>query len=368
MQPPTSRALDASTRGGSREALVAELWTSVASGSTGERCRALLERIDARLRLLRAADGWVITYEALEARGTAEQLAESAPRELALCVGRPALPWPSTCRRVLEETGVDVSAAKVRAGFTRGHLLEVVVALPSHPEAELAAELAVEGLLGEAFVDDWVLAVGTQPLLRGGPLRVVQDGAPAADMHPLPELSTIAERAVSAIDGLLPSRFRHEASTGAEWTLLEMKPGEGAQGSRVLATTCSPELVKCALEGMPFHSRRFSKLGERFVWLATDARAPRGQRQAFREMTEARLDAALREHRLGAVIGTGFGERQDYVDLCLAPAASARDFTEVARDPALRLLREILRDLHLGGSGTVVGFYDTRFAEARLEP
>lgn len=332
--------------------------------------RSPFEEVEPRLGLELAPGGaWTVTYSELEARGLAELVAECAPLGFEMRVGRGAASWEEVRRTVLDETGVDVSHARVRAGFTRGHLLEVVVALPSHGDADYAAELAVEGLLGEAFLDDWVLAIGTKPLLRGGPLRVVQASSDG-EMHPLPELVTIAERAVNAVTELLPEEPFAKRSFGAEWTLLEMEPRQAAddvdpQAGRVLATTCVPELVKCALEGMPFHSRRFSRHAERFAWLRAPANDRGPEREAARRQLEESLDLALRERGLGAVVGGGFGARHDFVDLALA-AAPARSYVDAARDPALGAVTEVARRLGLTGSGALLGFYDTRWSEARI--
>ncbi len=356
------------------ERTAAELWGRLREASErGTLSASPFERIDPRLGLERAPGGeWSVTYAELEVRGLAELVAAYAPSGLEVRVGRGARSWETTRRVVLEETGVDVTQARVRAGFTRGHLLEIVVALPSHPDAEYAAELAVETLLGETFLDDWVLAIGTKPLLRGGPLRVVQASSDG-DMHPLPELIDIAGRAVSAVRELLSDEPCSKRHFGAEWTLLEMEEREATddvdpQADRVLVSTCFPELVKSALEGMPFHSQRFSRHGERFVWLRAPASGRGLDRDGARRRLEERLDRALRERGLGAVIGGGFGARHDYVDLALAAPSSPRAFVDASRDPALATVAEAASALGISGSGAMLGFYDTRWSKTRIVP
>jgi hypothetical protein len=352
----------------------AEFWAALGSerAASAPTARRLLSRIEPRLGWEPAERGpWgVLTYAELEARGVAERLAEIAPRSLMISVGRPPMPWLDVCRSVMEQTGVDISAARVRAGFTRGHLLEVVVGIsPSSGDVGLAAELAVEGLLGEAFVDDWIVAVDAAPLPRTGPLRVVQKAAPAESMHPLSELCAIAERAVCAVDEQLPTVPRATRRVGAEWTVLDMEPSDvGPAPDRVLITTYEPELVKCALEGMPFHSRRFSRVGERFAWLGAPAlEEGAADRQQRLQHIEEELDLALRARELGAVIGSGFGKERDYFDLCLAAPASAGVFADVTRDPALAAVVKLAQHLGFGGAGAMLGFYDTRWSEVRIE-
>lgn len=355
------------------ELVAAEFWAEAARAQGPEAvrdARRKLSNIDRRLRWEQspAEARGVLGYLELEARGHAEHLAEHAPSGFHVSVGRPQGSWPEVRKSVLEDTGVDISGARVRAGFTRGHLLEVVVGIPqSSGDARLAAELAVEGLLGEAFVDDWIVAIDSVALPRSGPLRVVQKGA-GDDMHSLEELCAIAVRAVSAVDEQLPSAPRAKRQVGADWTVLEMESAEdfGPQPDRVLATTYEPELVKCALEGMPFHSRRFSKVGERFAWLGAPALGEGAARQAQRQHVEDALDRGLRALGLGAVIGSGFGEKRDYLDLCLAAPASAGAFSVVACDPTLGALVRLARELGWGGPGAVLGFYDTRWSEARI--
>lgn len=330
-------------------------------------CLELLHSVDERLRVEPGEKDldWVVTYDAIEARGMAEVVAAQA-RDLRVGVGRPAQPLEPLLRDLLERTGRDLSRARVRVGFTRGHLLEVLVGLPPQlaldrstgSGAELdpqeIAEWLVEGLLGETLVDDWVAAIDTTVLPREGLLRVVQPATTAPEMFALAELSPLLGRAVAGVDEQLPRQPRWAGAVGAEWTWLEIEPDvEGVQADRVAAVTWLPELLKCALEGLPFHSRRFSRCEERFVWL--EAPAERGaEREQRREHIERALDRVLRERRQGALIGTGFGPRYDYFDLCLSPG-----------DDALRTVLEVGQRLQLRAPSQL-RFYDSRWAEEGL--
>jgi hypothetical protein len=336
--------------------VVRDIWACLEdSSSRVELCLPQLRALDGRLGLEAdpAGNGWRVTYDELSARGAAEWVADLGPVGR-VAVGRPALPWRQVERGLLESLGAEVAAARVRAGFTRGHALEVVVSLPpSGPEPQIVAERLVEGLLGEATTDDWIAAVDVAALPRPGGLPVLQAGVPAGETHPAADLPVLLERAVAAVDALLPPLPRHALEVGAEWTLLEMPPDPASpQPDRVSAATCLPELLKCALEGLPLHSRRFSRWGESFLWLKVPA--SRAERVARREQIERTLDERLRAESAGALVGTGFGAHYDYFDLCLsAGEASLLALLRAARSSGL-------------GRGTELGFYDSRWAEERL--
>lgn len=344
-----------------------------------ERCRELVRTVDERLDLVRReglargdglaragglVDGslvhadrgpsWFVTYDELPARGVAEWVAGGA-RGGQASVGLPACPLERVLRDAGELGGCDVSRARVRVGFTRGHAVEVMVALPSATrEPQIVAERLVEGLLGEAETDDWVAAVDVIELPRPGSLRVVQPGPSEGESFPLAALPDLVARAREGVRALLPTEPRHRLARAADWTWLEMPPDpEGVQPDRICAATCAPELVKAALEGLPFHSRRFSRWEERFVWIATPASDAR-HRAERRHVVEERFDETLRAEGLGAVVGTGFGARFDYLDLCLGP-----------EDAALERVLALGAELEFG-RGAELGFYDSRWAEERL--
>jgi hypothetical protein len=98
----------------------------------------------------------------------------------------------------------------------------------------------------------------------------------------------------------------------------EPRADHEAQDDLLLATTRYPEMLKCFLEGRPFSSRRFSKLGELFVYLKFDQlELSAAERLAHRTRIEDALDLCLRRERLGAVIGNGLGLRYGYLDFAL---------------------------------------------------
>ena len=91
--------------------------------------------------------------------------------------GRPQLSFERALR-ALGTRAKGFAEAGARAGFTRGHLLEVVVNLPggrANEEEVADAEGLVWSVLGERKADAWVGSVKVAPAPRGGALRVVTE-------------------------------------------------------------------------------------------------------------------------------------------------------------------------------------------------
>jgi hypothetical protein len=134
----------------------------------------------------------------------------------------------------------------------------------------------------------------------------------------LPELS----RAVSALTGGAASVAADaQANVSREdWTLLEVEPLAAASPRRkddlVLASTCTPELLRCYLDDSPCASRRFSRAGEQFVFVSyQDDERTMERRVARRTLIETGLSECFMG--VGAVTGVGLGVRTTYVDLAL---------------------------------------------------
>ncbi len=228
---------------------------------------------------------------------------------------------------VKQASGVDLSRAKARAGFSRGHLLDVFVSLPggrgdSHELA--AARQLLSLVLGEACVSDWLGEVAVVPAPRGGALAVVQPASEdAARFFPLAELRGAVEAAISGLYLGLPEAPLCEIGGEQRWTLLELETESAddyaAQDDAVLASTFMPEMLKCFLSGSPFASCRFSRHGELFAYLKFKQR-PRDLRAglAARRVLEDAIDAALVTERAGRVVGSGLGVMYAYVDFALS--------------------------------------------------
>jgi len=252
---------------------------------------------------------------------------------------RPARGFEEMLETVGREHGFDLSAARARAGFARGHLLELVIyadgfGARGDEQAAVAAERAAEVLLGERVLDDWVGQIDCEPLPRRGPLRVVQ--REAAPTFPLAELPQTLASAIEALSAELPDMARLSMPREG-WVLFEAEPEAAAeyaeQDDVALASSALPEMLKCFLEGAPFSSKRFVRGGASLAYLKLDAHgASFEERVAARVRLEDEVAAALSARRLGAVVGNGLGLRYAYVDVALAPGPEPlRVLCEVAR-------------------------------------
>jgi hypothetical protein len=246
-----------------------------------------------------------------------------------------AMPIEQALADVHARTGLDLSAARVRVGFSRGHLLEVVVHSPhvtsvTDELALSAADLLVSRSIGGRHFHEWIGAVDVAPIARGGPLRVIDAtrGAPQATL-PVGDLPLAVNRAIEEVEAALPD-LQHQARVAREaWTLLELTPEPQDDYSHLddlaLVSTVMPEALKSFLQGSPFASRRFSRTGERLVYVKLDAtRCTSEGRHALRVAAEDAVESALSAHGAGAVVGAGLGLRYAYLFVALEDLDRAR--------------------------------------------
>jgi hypothetical protein len=206
--------------------------------------------------------------------------------------------------RVRAATELDLRVARARAGFTRGHLLEIVFSLPGgsgNERERSAAQDLVWEIVGARRAQDWIGAVELVAAPRGGPLKLIAS-KPGHDF-PL------------ALDELW-------RSAGGDWTLFELEPEAAEDFAQkddlVMAVTRVPELLKCYLARAPFSSLRFSRHGELFFHLKYESRGKPETRLAVRERLEAELDRELAGAEAGRVVGGGLGLYYSYVDFALS--------------------------------------------------
>lgn len=280
----------------------------------------------------------------VQKRPCLERFASSSPKDVKVVTERGARPFEQVQSDVRAVTGYELASARVRAGITRGHLLDVVVYLAgsagsSDVHAGHAAELAVEGCLGERVVDDWVSAITSAPLPRSGPIRLIQHSDELARTFELSELPAAVERAVLGVRGSLADERLDATPPRSDWVMLEAEAndaGAAAQADLLLASTFMPEMLKCFLEGSPFSSLRFARHGERFAYLKYQSTGDLRERVNARQVLEDALDAQLRAGQLGCVVGNGVGRRHCYVDLALCDVDRALvEIEGVARRAAL---------------------------------
>jgi len=268
---------------------------------------------------------------------------------------RPALPLTRVETRFKDLLGGKLGAVRARAGFARGHLLELVLHLPRSPRtgADVSAEVLAQALLGERLVDDWVGAIDVVPAEgseRGPRSLPVLQPEPQGELS-LADLPSAVSAAIDGLSaGLDPRPLYDQNELG--WTMLECEPSSrdsaAAQGDALLVATVMPELMKSFLRGEPFSSQRFSRAGERFAYL----KLQRGALPAERWLSERRaledaVDSALREARAGCVFGTGLGLSHAYVDLAYADL-----------DAGVHLTREVARRLDAPDESWIQ-FFDT---------
>lgn len=224
--------------------------------------------------------------------------------------------------------GVDFADGQARAGFTRGHLLEVVV-YSSYFESATdgagldAAQFLVTRLLGEERFDEWISSVDISPAPRSSSLRVISESEePTRERFAVIDLPEVFSRAVDGLRAQFPPVPYHAFCERAEWTLLELQPRQGEDYAELedlaLCATMLPEMTKCFLQGERFSSTRFSNQHEHFCFLKVDgAGTSDEQRFEKRLALEEALNRALVPGRVGCVVGAGLGLRYVYLLLAL---------------------------------------------------
>jgi len=243
-----------------------------------------------------------------------------------------ALPLALALSRIRAESGVDFARARARAGFARGHLLEVVVYLPggsgSRGEHEAAEEL-VRLLLGEESFERWIGRVLATPTVRGGPLTVLNENTEERAALPLETLPETVHAAIAGLRLALPVLPPAVSEDSADWIAFELEPERAAdyaaQDDLLLCSSRTPELKKSFLRGEPFYSGRFCNSETLFVYLKYESSEPRLElRLAERSRLEELVTRTLAPAQ-ATLVGLGFGLRYDYLDLAVAEPSCVRE-------------------------------------------
>jgi hypothetical protein len=351
--------------------LAGRAWSRLAAGDTAA-ASASFSELDERL-VLAVVDGAAHGAPCAElgvlessawplAQLVLEQTGDDIGHVLSL--GRAPCALAQALQSIARVHHVDLSRATLRAGFSRGHLLEITLRVPGGNAAEneqIAAEELVRAVLGDRVFETWIGAVHVTPAPRGGPLRVLDSRAPRAELTLHELFDTVAAAALGVQRGLPEQPWLDRLSlasapesTQADWSMLEVEPVPGARGvdkqDLMLASTCTPELLRCYLDGSPCASRRFARHGERFVFLSYADSERSAERRVARR---ARIEAALSERLRGvaAVTGVGLGLHTTYVDLVLCNLETGLG----------RLVAE-LRDLELPRH-SFIQFFDSELSE-----
>jgi len=241
------------------------------------------------------------------------------------------LPCPIALAQVRSKSGIDFQRARARAGFTRGHLLEIVVYVPGgngHGLETEAAEELVRLLVGEELFERWIGSVQATPTVRGGLLTVLNEQAEERSALPLEMLLESVRAAIAGLKlGLAELSFA-DAAEADDWFAFELSPEPAAdyaaQDDLLFCSTRVPELKKSFLRGEPFFSGRFTASGALFAYLKYETGAVGLEaRIAERSSFEERIKGALGE-RDGTIVGLGLGVRYGYIDLALVDPDCAR--------------------------------------------
>lgn len=324
---PSSEEREASERV-ALEARMRAAWEEIAElfraqHADDARVARAVTNVDARLRseLLVERDGArtivVTPREERRLRPLVDAFVECAPKLDGIHVRthRPQRSFAEALATVKREHGFELDSGRARIGFSRGHLLELVIygkgfGGRSDENAGCAAERLVEALVGERVLDDWVGQVDAEPLAGTGRLRVIApDETPTV---PLAELAGTISSATESLRSGLPEPLRDG------WAMFETQPERAddyeAQDDIVLASSALPEMLKCYLEGAPFSSLRFTSRDHVFAYLKLD-----GENSGFEQRLQQRV--AL-EDRLNSdagtattLVGNGLGLRYAYIDL-----------------------------------------------------
>lgn len=251
------------------------------------------------------------------------------------------LPCDLSLSRIRAESGLDFSRARARAGFARGHLLDIVVYLPGgngHRLESDAAEDLVRLLVGEESFERWVGSVLATPTVRGGPLTVLNPSAEDRSALPIEMLLDTVRAAIAGLKAGLLSSPLSRAADADDWFAFELSPEPAAdyagQDDLLFCSTRTPELKKCFLRGEPFFSGRFTASGALFAYLKYETlKSSPEARLAERGRFEALLTRILAECD-GGVMGFGLGVRYGYIDLALTEP----DWVQQRLLPELRAL------------------------------
>ncbi|MEO8900141.1 MAG: hypothetical protein ABI488_00990, partial [Polyangiaceae bacterium] len=241
--------------------------------------------------------------------------------------------------QIRTRSGLDLSKARVRAGFARGHLLDIVVYVPggkgTADETEQAEEL-VRLLVGEESFERWVGSVSATPSARGGPLTVINSNAQERSASPVHTLPETVHAAIAGLKLGLSPLAPSVSSDSDAWVAFELEPEPApdfaAQDDLVLCSTRLPELKKSFLRGEPFFSGRFLNSGALFTYLKFEFSGPNPEAWLAERtrLEEAALRAVHPEQ--AALVGLGLGIRYGYLDF----AVSDPDCVSERLLPALR--------------------------------
>lgn len=258
------------------------------------------------------------------------------------------------------EARVKLKIPDARVSVARGadHRVDVTFrssAFAGVPEeqADHAAFVATETLLGEEALDRWVGVVEAER--QGHDERRATRGE--RRFLPLERLKSTFKSVVAATLDQLPPRPLHDLDlTGSyPWSGYKREApeqSEYADREDVFIGNTALVDVMHASARPGFFSGRFSRFGETFAYLKIGrANVPQKQWVEFRSRFEDAIEPALRAARAGCIYGAATGVTYSYIDLAL---------TNVPR--GVELMREVLRPLSVPRNSWLL-FFDPEYAD-----
>lgn len=311
----------------------------------------------AGISLSRSGGRWCVRSHSRALRPLSELVQRGAPAELEVQLGLCASPFEEALERTRELTRVELALARVRVGLTRGHLLELVLSVPrdvtgSEEQLQIAAEVFFEHLVGDRLLDDWVASIDVARSGRSRGLVLVQE-TEEATTYPLQEAFSLIQRGVAGLTAGLPDTLLQAREE--TWTALDIPEAEedALQPDRLFASTWLPEALKAALEGLPFHSGRFTRGSEIFLALSWESGSWESElRRRIKREREARVQSWGLSSGRGRLFGSGFGRKLDYLDVLIVPDGLA--------------IRELIQELRSDGRELRLHFYDSIWANEAL--
>lgn len=212
----------------------------------------------------------------------------------------------------------NVSDGKVMLSASETRKIDCTFYFPN--EEDLSAEdqagpalIALETLVGEAFLDEWIGNINAidqlpvKPKVKPIPLERLRDTAFAL--------------ADSIQDQLRPTTIRETfGPEEGEWSSLSLEPEENEdyplRSDLIALGTLLTDVMLGQLNGQLFHSQCHSRCGETFVYLKIDGDTIEWEeRVAYRQAIADKIDEILRQAELGCVFGGGTGIRYLYIDI-----------------------------------------------------
>ena len=238
--------------------------------------------------------------------------------------------------------GIDASDFQVKAQLGDMHLVDLTYYVPKTPNMDLdkarhAAFVITETLLGEEVLDHWIGLINVEPLPKSSMLGGLLGKKSTQGLVPFERLAQTVQAVINHSQEQLPQFPHFEWVDQAEWTLWELRPDESvdyvAQDDLFVGRSANPAMWMAAHSSVPFHSPRFSAVGETFCYLKIDG-TEKLEDELFADKSEIEdaLDEVLIPAKLGCHIGGGTGLKYSYIDLAL---------TDI--EQGIEVVRQVLR-------------------------